>query len=100
MREVAPTRKRTLLHDLEARHTKHPAPTVFCLKLAWSSPATPLPIERPTNYAVPPDARYIFVDNREAAVAQHATDYIRHESLISRVMQHVVEEHRVKALVS
>src|SRR3954447_12090051 len=100
MREVSPTRKRPPLHVLEARHTKHPAPTVFCLKLAWSSPATPLPIVRPTNYAVPPDARYIFVDNREAAVAQHTTDFIQHESRILRVMQHVAEQHRVKALVS
>ena len=100
MREVAPTRQRTLLHDLEARQTKHPAPTVFRSKLAWSSPAAPLPIVRPADHAVPPDPRYIFVDNREAAIAQHATNFIQHESRILRVMQHLAEQHRVKALVS
>jgi hypothetical protein len=100
MREVAPTRKRTLLHDLEARQTKHPAPTLFCPKRAWSSSATPLPIVRPTHHAVPPDRRYVFVNNRETAVTQHPTDFIQHESRILRVMQYVTEQHRVKTLIS
>jgi hypothetical protein len=100
MREVAPTRKRTLLHDLEARQTKHPAPTVFRLKLAWSSAATPLPIVRPADHAVPPDRRYVFINNRETAVTQHPTDFIQHESRILRVMQYVTEQHRVKSLIS
>ncbi|MEN3329658.1 MAG: hypothetical protein V7638_4465 [Acidobacteriota bacterium] len=99
MREVAPARKRTLLHYLEARQTKYPAPTVFCLKRAWSSSPTPLPVMRPTNNAIPPDRRYIFVDNRESAITQHAADFIQHESRILCVMQHVAEQHRVEALI-
>ena len=99
MREITPARKRTLLHDLEACQTKHPAPTVFRLKRAWSSASTPLSIVRPADHAVPPDRRYIFVNNRETAIAQHAADFIQHEPRILRVMQHVAEQHRVKALI-
>ena len=99
MREVAPTRKRTLLHDLEARQTKNPAPTVFRLKRAWSSSSTPLSIVCPANDAVPPDRRYIFVNNGESAVTQNAADFIQHEPRILCVMQHVAEQYGVKALI-
>ena len=99
MREVAPARKRTLLHDLETSQTKYPAPTVFRLKRARSGSPTPLSIVRPADHAIPPDRRYIFVDNRESTVTQHAADFIQHESRILRVMQHVAEQHRVKAFV-
>src|SRR5215211_1634902 len=99
MREVPPTRKRTLLHDLEARETKYPAPTLFCLERAWSSSSTPLSVVRPADHAVPPDRRYIFVDNREAAIAQHAAHFVQHESRILCVMQHIAEQYRIKALI-
>ena len=99
MREIAPARKRTLLHDLEARQTKHPAPTVFRLKRAWSSSPTPLSIVRPQNHTIPPDPRYIFVDNREAAITQNTADFFEHESRILRVMQYIAEQDSIKALI-
>src|SRR6185295_19152094 len=99
MREVAPTRKWTLLHDLESRQTKRPAPIVFRLKRTWSSAATPLSIVRPANHAVPPDSRNVFINNRQPTIAQHTTDFIQHESRILRVMQHVTEQHGIKAFI-
>jgi len=99
MREVAPTRKRTLLHDLESRQTKYPAPTVFRLKRTWPSSTAPLSIVRPADYTIPPDPRYIFVDNRHSAITQHTANFTQHESRILCVMQHVTEQHRVKALI-
>ena len=99
MREIAPTRKRTLLHDLKSRQTKRPAPTMFRLKRAWSSSPAPLSIVRPADHPIPPDRRYIFVDNCESAITQNAADFIQHESRILCVMQHVAEQHSVKALI-
>ena len=99
MREVTPTRKWTLLHDFESRKTKHPAPALFFLKSARSGAATPLSIVRPANYAVPPHRRHVFVNNRDAAIAQNAAHFVQHESRILCVMQHVAEQHSVEALV-
>ena len=99
MREVAPAREWTLFHDLESRQTKHPAPAVFRLKRAWSSAPTPLSIVRPADHAIPPDHRYVFVNNRETTLTQHAAYFIQHEPWILRVMQHVAKQHGVEALI-
>jgi len=72
---------------------------VFQLKRAWTSAAAPLSIMRPTNYAIPPDCRHIFINNRDATVAQNATHFIKQEPRILRVMQYVAEQHGVEAFI-
>src|SRR5687768_17429873 len=99
MREIAPTRKRTLFHNLKSRQIKYPAPIMFCLKCAWASPATPLPIVCPTDHTVPPDRRYVFVDDGQAAVSQHPAHFVQYEARVLRVMQNVAEQHGIEALV-
>jgi hypothetical protein len=99
MREVAPARKRPLFHDVKARQIKDPAPVMFRLKRAWSSSTTPLTIVCPTNSTVPPDRRYVFIDDCETSFSQHPADFVQHETRILRVMQHVAEQHRVEALI-
>ena len=54
---------------------------------------------RPTNHAVPPDGRHIFINNCYATVAQDTTHLIQHESRIVGVIQHVKEQHSVDALI-
>ena len=99
MREVAPARKRSLLHYFKARQTEYPAPIVFCVKRAWSSASTPLSIVSPADRAVPPECRHVFVNDREASVAQHTAHLIQHEPRILRVMQHITEQYRIETLV-
>jgi hypothetical protein len=72
---------------------------VFRVERAWTSTATPLSIVRPADHAVPPARRHVFVNNRESSFSQHAAHFIQHEPRILRVMQHITEQHRVKALV-
>jgi hypothetical protein len=99
MREIAPTRKRALFHNLKASQIKHPAPIMFCLKRAWASAAAPLPVVCPTDQAVPPDRRNVFIDNRLAAISQHSGYFVEHEPGVMRVMQNIAEQHCVEALV-
>jgi len=99
MREIAPTRKRTLFHNLKSRQSKHPAPIMFCLKCAWSSAAAPLTIVCPTDHAVPPDRRYVFVDNGETFISQHSAYFIEYQPGVLGVMQNVAEQHCIEALV-
>ncbi len=100
MSEVAPARKRALFHDFKSSQTERPSPRVLCLERARSSAPAPLSIVRPANSAVPPDRRYVFVNDREAAFSQHSAYFVQHESRILRVMQHIAKQHRVKALIS
>jgi len=100
MRKITPTRKSTLLHDFKTREIKDSAPVVCELKGAWSSATTPLSIVCPTDDAVPPERRYVFVDDRQTAFTQHAIDFIKHETRIVRVMQHVAKQHGIEALIS
>src|ERR1051325_3597841 len=99
MREVAPARQRTLFNDLKACQAKHPAPIMLRLKRAWSSSTTPLTIVCPTDNAVPPDRRYVFVDNRETAVSQHSSHLVESEPGVLRVVQNVAEQDGIEALV-
>src|ERR1041384_2236051 len=99
MREVAPARKRPLLHHFKTRDTKYPAPVVFCVERAWSSSSTPLSIVSPADHAVPPKCRHVFVNDREASVSQHPAHLVQHEPRILRVMQHITQQYRIKALV-
>jgi hypothetical protein len=99
MREITPARKRALLHDFKTCQTKRPAPIVFRLERTWSSAATPLPIVCPTNSAVPPDRRDIFVNDRESAIAQHAAYLIQDEPRILCVMENITEQYSVEALI-
>ena len=99
MRQIAPTRKWSFLHDLESGQTERPAPTMFRLERAWSSASTPLSIVRPANHAVPPDGRNVFINNRQSTIAQHTTDFVQHESWVLRVMQHVTEQYGIEALI-
>jgi hypothetical protein len=69
MRKVAPTRQLTLLHDLKSRQAERPAPVMLHLKCAWTSAATPLSIVCPADHTVPPDRRYIFVNDCQAATS-------------------------------
>ena len=89
MGQVTPAREGAFFDDFKSREAKHFAPVVFCLKRAWSSAATPLPIVRPANHAIPPHLGYVFVDDREAAVAQDSAHFVEHEPWILRVMQNV-----------
>lgn len=100
MREIAPARKRTLFHNLKTRQTKHPAPIILRLKRAWSSAAAPLTIVCPTDDAVPPDRRDVFVNDRDTAVSQHSADFVEYQPGILCVMQNVAEQHCIEALVS
>ncbi|HEX5885281.1 MAG TPA: hypothetical protein VFY67_12140 [Pyrinomonadaceae bacterium] len=72
---------------------------MFRLKRAWSSAATPLAIVCPTDYAIPPDRGYVFVDDCKASVSQHSADFVHHEARILRVMQNVAKQHGIEALV-
>jgi len=72
---------------------------VFRLKCAWSSAATPLPIVCPTNHAVPPDRRNIFVDDCESAVAQHAVYFVQDEPRVLCVMKDITKQHGIEALI-
>ena len=69
------------------------------MKRAWTSAASPLSIVRPADDAVPPECRHVFVDDRETSFSQHAAHFIQHEPRILRVVQHIAEQHCVKALV-
>ena len=99
MREVAPARERSLLHDFEARETEDPAPVVFRVERAWSSSSAPLSIVRPANHAVPPKCRHVFVNDREASVSQHPAHFIHHKPRFLGVMQHITEQYGIKTLV-
>jgi hypothetical protein len=72
---------------------------MFCLKRAWTSAPAPLPIVCPTDHAVPPDRWDVFVDDREAAVAQHAADFVEDEPRILGVMQNIAKQHRIEAVI-
>jgi len=100
MGQVTPPRERTFLYDFKSRQAKHSAPVLFCLKRAWSSSTTPLPIVCPANYPVPPYRRYILIDDREAAVTQYTAHLIQHETRILRVMKNIAKQHGVKSLVT
>jgi hypothetical protein len=100
MRKIAPTRKRTLFHDLKPREIKHPSPIVFCVKRAWSSSTAPLSIVCPTDRTVPPDCRYVFVDDSETTISQHSTHFVQHQARILRMMQHITKQHCIEALIS
>ena len=99
MREIAPARKCTLLHDVEARQIEGSAPILFSLKCTWSSAAAPLSIMRPADRTVPPDRWHVFVNDCHATVSQNATDFIQHQSRILRVMQYVTKQHGVETVV-
>jgi len=73
---------------------------VVCLKCAWSTAVTPLPIVCPTDHAVPPNRWDIFIDDGESAVAQHAAYFIQNEACVLCVMENVTEQDGVKALIS
>lgn len=100
MREIAPARERAFFHDLKSSQTKCPSPIVFHLKRAWTSTSAPLPIVCPAHYAIPPEQRNIFVDDREAALAQHAVHFVKHESRILRVVQYVAKQNCIEGLIS
>jgi hypothetical protein len=72
---------------------------VFGVKRARTSAAAPLSIVSPADGTVPPERRYVFVNDGESSFAQHAADFIQHESWILRVVQHITQQHCVKALV-
>ena len=72
---------------------------MFHLKRAWTSASTPLSIVCPADHAVPPDRRYVFVDDCQAAFSEHSAHLVEHEPWILRVMQHVAEQHGVETLV-
>ena len=72
---------------------------MFCLKRAWSSAATPLPIVCPTDYAVPPNRRNIFVDDRAPTIAQHAVHFIQNEPRILGVMKDITKQDGIERLV-
>jgi hypothetical protein len=99
MGEVTPTRKGTLFHNFKACEIKNPAPVVWELKGAWSSATAPLSIVCPTDNAVPPERRDVFVNDRHATFTQHSIHLIKHEARIVRVMQHVAKQHGVEALI-
>src|SRR5215204_4999907 len=100
MREVTPTRQWTFLYNLKSRQTKDPPPILLLLKCAWTSATAPLSIVRPADRPVPPDRGYVFVNDRQTAISQHATDFIQHETRILRMMQHITKQHRIEAVVS
>lgn len=99
MSNVTPARERAFLHDFKSSQIKHPPPVVFHLKRAWTSAPAPLPIVCPAHDAVPPEHGNIFVDDRDAAFAQYAADFVQYESRIVGVVQHVTEQHSVEALI-
>jgi hypothetical protein len=99
MSEIAPTRQGTFAQDFKSSQAKRLSPSLFTLKRAWSSAATPLPIVRPTNHPIPPQRRNVFVDDRQATIAQHAADFVQHEYRVLCVMQDIAEQDRVEALV-
>jgi|ERR1041385_2931003 hypothetical protein len=72
---------------------------MFRVERAWTSAPAPLSIVRPAHDAIPPQCRYVFVNNCEPTFAQHTAYFIQDQPRILRVMQHVTEQHRVEALV-
>ena len=100
MREIAPARERAFFHDLKSSQTKCPSPVVFHLKRAGTSASAPLSIVCPAHHAIPPEQRNIFVNDREALLAQHAVHFVKHESRILRVVQYVAKQNRIEALIS
>src|ERR1043166_153539 len=72
---------------------------MFRVERASTSAATPLTIVTPAKYAVPPEYRYVFVDDCESSLSQHPAHFIQDQPRILRVMQHVTKQHRVEALV-
>src|ERR1051326_9451656 len=72
---------------------------MFRVERASTRAATPLTIVTPAKYAVPPENRYVFVDDCESSLSQHPAHFIQDQPRILRVMQHVTKQHRVEALV-
>ena len=100
MRKIAPARERALLHDFKSSQTKRPSPVVFPLERAWTSASAPLSIVCPAHHAIPPEHRYILIDDRKTALAQDAAHFVQYESRILRVVQHVAKQHCIEALIS
>src|SRR5215213_2925045 len=100
MRHVAPTRQRTLTHDLKARQVERLSPILFQLKLTWPTAAAPLPVMCPTDEPIPPKRRNVFVNDRQPSVTQDPAHFVQHEARIMRVMQHVTKEHCVETLIA
>src|ERR1044072_301200 len=69
------------------------------LKRAWSGPSTPLTIVCPTDHTVPPDRRYVFVDDCYTAVSQHSTYLVEYQPCVLGMMQNVAQQDRIEALV-
>src|ERR1044072_6446042 len=69
------------------------------LKRAWSGPSTPLTIVCPTHHTVPPDRRYVFVDDCDTAVSQHSAYLVEYQPGVLGMMQNVAEQDRSEALV-
>lgn len=69
------------------------------LKRAWSSSTTPLPIVCPTDQTVPPERRYVFVDDCYTAVSQHSAYLVEYQPGVLGMMQNVAEQDRIEALV-
>src|SRR5687767_9996138 len=98
MRQISPSRERTLLYNLESCQAERPSPVVLHLKCAWSSAVTPLPIVCPTHRAVPPYRWNVFIYDRKAAFSQHSAHLVEHEARVLRVMQHIAKQDSIETL--
>ncbi|HJZ81468.1 MAG TPA: hypothetical protein VKD91_14025 [Pyrinomonadaceae bacterium] len=53
----------------------------------------------PADRPVPPGSRYVFINKRDSASAQHPSHLVQDDANVCRMMQHVAEQHCVERAV-
>jgi len=96
VRQIAPARKPSLDDDFKIERTEDRSPLMFVAKPARPGASAPLLIVNPADAPVPKTQWYVFVNDSETAIAQHAAHFLQHEANILRVMQNITEQHCVE----